>query len=119
MDIGHDVKEAPANGVERRRKPRYLFSLAMTIRSANGLPKDGISIEMSETGMSATVNGFLRVDETVNLELVAGGKAQAVVRHKLGQLYGFEFVGLSAERSERITEACKKLGRYRTHARGA
>jgi hypothetical protein len=56
MDNGNDVKERPANGVEKRRKPRYLFGLAMTIRSADGLPKDGISIEMSQTGMSAMIN---------------------------------------------------------------
>jgi hypothetical protein len=104
MDTKSNFKEAPANALERRRKPRYLFSVMMTIRSAGGVAMQGISIEMSEA---------------VELEPIGGAVMPAVVRHKLGQLYGFEFIGLSAEQTTRVVEDCKKLGRYRSRARGA
>jgi hypothetical protein len=118
MDTGRDFEEASANAVERRQRPRYLFSETMTIRSAAGAAMPGISVEMSETGMSAMVKGLLQPGDTVELEPVAGGKTPAVVRHKLGRLYGFEFAGLSAEQAVRIAESCKKLTRYR-RVRGA
>ncbi len=112
-------KGASASAVERRRTPRCLFSGPMTIRSADGAALHGISVEMSETGMSAMVKGSLTPGETVELEPVAGGRTPAVVRHKLGRLYGFEFVGLSSEQAGRIAENCKKLVRYRHQSRGA
>jgi hypothetical protein len=52
---------------------------------------------MSESGMSVMAGGVLKVGERVELEPVAGGKASAPLRHKLGRLYGFEFVALRAE----------------------
>jgi len=82
MGTERDFKEASGNAVERRRKPRYLFSLAMTIRPAGSVAMHGISVEMSESGMSAMVSGLLRVGETVELEPVAGSRTPAVVRHK-------------------------------------
>jgi|SRR5271154_3060338 len=117
MDTG--FKEASPSAVERRRRPRYLFSLAMTIRSADGLAMHGISVEISESGISAMVSGLLTPGDTVELEPVAGGRMPAVVRHKLGRLYGFEFVGLSAEQAGRIAENCERLGKYHSQTRGA
>ncbi len=119
MDREMDFEEASASAVERRRRPRYLCSLVLTIRPADGVAMRGISVEMSESGMSAMASGLLKVGEAVELEPVAGGTAPAAVRHKLGQLYGFEFIGLTADQAARIAENCKKLGRYRSQARGA
>lgn len=119
MDAEQQGKGASPCAVERRRTPRCLFSGPMTIRSADGAVMHLISVEMSETGMSAMVKGSLTPGETVELEPVAGDLTPAVVRHKLGQLYGFEFVGLSSEQAGRIAENCKKLARYRNQSRGA
>src|SRR5262249_31769483 len=94
---------------ERRRRPRYRCSAAITIRPVERAAISGISVEISESGMSAVANGRLGVGETVELEPVAGGKLRAVVRYKLGSLYGFEFMNPSEEQVRQITENCKKL----------
>jgi hypothetical protein len=123
MNTGRDSEKASAilcgrtNGPDRRR-PRYFISAAMSVRSAEGEAMPGISVEIGEGGMSAMVSGLLRVGDTVELGPVAGGRTSALVRHKLGRLYGFEFVGLTAEQAERIAENCKGLGSYRSDARG-
>jgi hypothetical protein len=109
---------APATG-ERRKRPRYMYSATMTVRSQEGRAMPGISVEISEIGMSAMVSGVLMAGETVELEPVAGGKTTALVRHKLGRLYGFEFVGLRAEQAARIVENCKSLGRLQSRGRSA
>ena len=104
-------------GEERRKRPRYMYSATMTVRSQQGRAMPGISVEISETGMSAMVSGLLTAGETVELEPVAGDKTTALVRHKLGRLYGFEFVGLKAEQAARIAENCKNLGRFQSGGR--
>ena len=59
------------------------------------------------------VSGLLSEGDTVQLAPVAGGPALGRVRHKLGQLYGFEFVELTAEQAELIAQKCAKFGRRR------
>jgi hypothetical protein len=66
--------------------------------------------------MSAMANGLMRVGDMVELEPVAGGTAAARVRHKVGQLYGFEFVELGPEQVQRIAECCKIAQAGRTRA---
>jgi hypothetical protein len=110
---------ARPDGQERRRYPRYLFSAAMTVRTSGGMPMPGISVEISAGGMSAMVSGLLKEGESVELEPVAGGRTLARVRHKLGRLYGLEFVDMSSEQIARITEDCQRFGRYRRTAETA
>jgi hypothetical protein len=83
-----------SNGEERRRHQRYLFSAAMTVRPSG----EG---------------------DTVELDPVVGGRAMARVRHKLGRLYGFEFVDLTAHQPAQIAERCQRFGGYRRTAKGA
>jgi hypothetical protein len=85
----------------------------MTIRSADGAAIQGISIEISENGISAITANPLVLDETVELDAVAGEKVHARVRRKLGRIYGFEFLDLTADQSCRIAERCKTLPLYR------
>jgi len=94
---------------ERRRRPRYRCSAAITIRPIERAAISGISVEISESGMSAIANGPLEVGETVELEPVAGDKVRGVVRYKLGSLYGFEFINPSEKQVRQIAENCKKL----------
>jgi len=84
---------------ERRRHPRFLFSASMTVRLQDGISMSGISVDMSTSGLSAMVSGALSEGDTVTMEPVAGEPASARVGHKLGRLYGFEFVDLSAEQT--------------------
>lgn len=108
-----DAIATTSNGQDRRRHARYRLSEPMTIRREDGSALAGMSVEISEGGMSAMANGLLRVSEIVELDPVAGGRTSATVRHKLGQLYGFEFVQMSAEQVHRIMENCRKSKLWR------
>jgi hypothetical protein len=119
MKTGPDSKGAPAIFPERRQRPRYRYSVPMTIRFADGSAVRGMSVEISESGVSAMADGLLRIGDTVELEPVAGERMPALVRHKLGQLYGFEFVNPTEEQVKRIGESCKKFGSYRHSFRNA
>jgi hypothetical protein len=77
----------------------------------------GISVEISTGGMSAMVSGLLSEGEMVELDPVVGGRATARVRHKLGRLYGFEFVDLTAEQLAQIAERCHRFSGYRVPRR--
>jgi hypothetical protein len=104
---------------ERRRHPRFLISALMTVQLKDGISMPGISVDMSASGLSAMVSGLLTEGDTVLLEPVAGGPASARVRHKLGRLYGFEFVHLTEQQGERIAESCQKSRRQRRNTKGA
>ena len=62
------AKEVPLVIADRRRFPRYRLSAPITVRSM-GLPEmRGMSIEISEGGMSAAVGVGLKVGDAVELE---------------------------------------------------
>ncbi len=109
MKTQHDSKPTLKNIPERRTSPRYWLSVPLRIRSDDGSVMQGLSVEISEGGMSAMASDPLRVGERVELEPVEGGSVSALVRHKLGQMYGFEFVDLSAEQAQRIAESCGRF----------
>jgi hypothetical protein len=112
------LRETPETTPDRRRTPRYRFSVPIAIRSSGGASMRGITIEISETGTSAIIAGSLKVADTVELEPIADGVVQAAVRHNVGKVYGFEFLNLSVERTARIRESCKMLPRYQSKALG-
>jgi c-di-GMP-binding flagellar brake protein YcgR len=98
---------------ERRRFPRYRLSAPITVRS-KGLPEmRGMSIDISEGGMSAAVGVGLKVGDAVELEPVGGAAAAAVVRRILGRLCGFEFLNLSPEQAEKVREMSGMFPLYR------
>ena len=115
-----DAQKAAETPPDRRRHPRYRFSVPITIRSADGdgpvMP--GISIEISASGISAIAADSLKLNDTVELEPIAAGKALAIVRHKIGKIYGFEFLNLTPEQTRQITERCKFLPQYRGKSLG-
>jgi PilZ domain len=103
---------------DRRRHPRYRFSTPITVTSTDGVAMPGIGIEISESGMSAITADSLQVNDRVQLEPVAGGKALASVRRIIGRVSGFEFFNLSAEQAQRIRENCKVLPLYQGKSLG-
>jgi len=72
----------------------------------------GISIEISGSGISAITADSLKVNDTVELEPILASKVQALVRHNIGRVYGFEFLNLTVEQAQRISDRCKCLPRY-------
>jgi PilZ domain len=109
-DLG--FKKVSATSLDRRRHPRYRFSAPVTIRSAAGVAIPGITIEISGSGLSSITAHSLKVNDTVELEPIAGGKVLAVVRRNIGRVYGLEFLNLTAEQTDRIKESCKVLPLY-------
>ena len=78
MKSQHDSKEALAIAPERRRRPRYWLSAIMTIRPADGSAISGLSVDISEGGMSVMAGAPLNVGDTVELEPVEDGRVSAV-----------------------------------------
>jgi PilZ domain len=103
---------------DRRRHPRYRFSEPMKVCCQDGGCLEGMSVELSQSGMSAMVQGALRPGDVVRLQPVTGVTTAAVVRHKLGMLYGFEFLELAGEQAGKIAERCRECEPWRTNARG-
>ncbi len=98
---------------DRRRNSRYRYCAPITVRCADGSEKAGMSLEMSETGMSLLLSGTLPVGEEVQLEPVAGSRVSALVRHSVGKVHGFEFVNLTAAQVRQIRGNCTLLPIFR------
>ena len=68
--------------------------------------------------MSAITADSLTLNDTLELEPIAGGKVSAIVRRVTGRVYGFEFLNLPPERDQRITEICQSLPLYQGKSLG-
>jgi len=89
----------------------------MKVCRQDGACLDGISVELSQSGMSAMIRGALTPGDVVRLQPVSGVTTAAVVRHKLGMLYGFEFLELAIDQAARIAERCRKCEPWRSNAK--
>jgi hypothetical protein len=118
MLVKPESEKPVENFADRRRHLRYRFSIPITIRCADGVAIPGITIEISESGLSAITADPLHVNDTVELEPIAAGRVRALVRHNIGRVFGFEFVDLSVEQVQRIRESCTLLSRYRAKSMG-
>jgi len=104
--------EASLSAPDRRRHDRYRFSAPITVYPNGRSAIRGISLEISESGMSALFGDGLVVGDTVELEPVAGSMVSALVRRQSGKIYGFEFSNLTPAQIQRIAEICKSLPKY-------
>ena len=100
--------------LDRRTTERHRFSVPITIRLSEGPGARGITLEISESGLSACTNAQFRIDENVDLEPVAGGKVAATVRRRTGNVYGFSFRNISSEQLDQIRSICSRQPIYRT-----
>jgi thymidylate synthase ThyX len=99
-----------------RRFARYRTEIPLIVRV---LGQDGYirihgrCFEISETGLGAVITSEFSAGEMVSLEFsipdVADLVLRAVVRHRMGFLHGFEFVGLLPEQREQIKAYCRTL----------
>jgi len=108
--------EKSAGVPDRRRHDRYRFTVPITVHSAGRSAIRGMSLEISERGLSALIGDALIVGDTVELEPVAGGRVSALVRRHHGKIYGFEFLNLAPEQIQRIVEICNPLLKYQSNA---
>jgi PilZ domain-containing protein len=77
---------------DRHRHVRHPITTSLYLTAPDGSPKRGTVLEISEGGFSATVGVDLNVGDRVQLEVFAGRKVWAFVRHKTRTMYGLEFV---------------------------
>ena len=91
-----------------RRHTRMLCSVPVTVRhlAARGIQTTrGVSLDISEGGLGALVQGQLSVGETVEIDLQLHAhalRAVGIVRHSSSARSGFEFLGLTAEERQQI-----------------
>lgn len=91
-----------------RRHPRALFCVPIVLRHLTRddiRAKRGISLDISEGGLGALVQGELLVGETVEMDLPLRERPLrmiAIVRHTCSARSGFEFLGLTAEARQQI-----------------
>jgi hypothetical protein len=100
-----------------RRYARYRTEIPVIVKV---LGKDGYvrvhgrCFEMAEAGLGAVISSELVAGEMVTLEFSIPEVSElfvmrAVVRHRMGFLHGFEFIGALPKQSERIQKFCQTL----------
>ncbi len=100
-----------------RRYARYRTEIPVIVKV---LTKDeyvrvhGRCFEIAEAGLGAVITSELVAGEIVTLEfsipeVAEGFILRSVVRHRMGFLHGFEFVGLLPAQRELIQMYCHKL----------
>jgi len=100
-----------------RRFARYRTELPVIVRvlGEQGYVRvHGRCFEIAEAGLGAVITSELPAGEMVSLEFSIPNAPEpyvlrAVVRHRMGFLHGFEFVGLLNEQREQIRALCHKL----------
>jgi hypothetical protein len=95
-----------------RRCPRTLFSVPIRLHHLipGGISTTrGITLDISEGGLGALVQGDLRLGETVEIDLQLPGNSLstvAIVRHTSNVRSGFEFLGITPEERLQIAKTC-------------
>jgi len=74
----------------------------------------GRCFEIAENGLGAVVTSEFKPGEMVSVELTLPAVAElqvlrAIIRHRMGFLHGFEFVGVLPEQREYIRNYCRSL----------
>jgi hypothetical protein len=101
--------EVPANSRYKdrrsRKHPRFRadFRVTVTFLAASQYQTtEGLSRDLSQGGIGLLLAGELKCGEVVGLVFRLPGEeawdVRAVVRHRHGYHYGFEFLGLGSER---------------------
>jgi len=100
-----------------RRFARFRTDIPLIVKvlGQNGYFRvHGRCFEIAEAGLGAVITSELSAGEMVSLEFSVATSSdplgvRAVVRHRMGFLHGFEFIGLPAEIREAIRAFCRKL----------
>lgn len=100
-----------------RRYARYRTEIPVIVKvlgQEGYLRIHGRCFELAENGLGAVITSEFRAGEMVSVEFSLPGDEQlqsvrAVVRHRMGFLHGFEFVGLLPNQRDLIRDYCRKL----------
>lgn len=94
--------------VERRRHPRFQKIREVEI-CRDGVVYPATTFAISESGMSAAAPILFRVGAVVKISPIVGKTVKAIVRWRVGTLYGFEFLGLTDQQKEDLCQLCEQL----------
>jgi hypothetical protein len=114
----------PATARRRRRHPRYSadFPVAVTLLGGDGYKRlDAHCKDLSVAGIGMLVAEELSTGEVASLDFSLPGtparwEVRAVLRHRRGYHYGFEFLSLTREQSETLSVFLQKQIRTDTEA---
>jgi c-di-GMP-binding flagellar brake protein YcgR len=109
---------SPNSLADRRGHARYRFSVPISVHTEDGRVIRAMTLEISESGLSAMLASPLKVGDSVRLEPVAAGAIAAKVRHNVGAIYGFEFLQITEEQINKLRDNCRRLQRYPPNRRG-
>lgn len=108
MLSSHPASQTGPQARAVRRHPRLLYSIPLTVHhlAAGGVrTSHGISLDISESGLGALVEGRLQIGDMVELDLTLPDcqlNAVAILRHTSSLRSGFEFVGLTPEERDHL-----------------
>lgn len=117
LQAGRAPKRAPER--RQRRYPRYRaeFPVTLTLLSSEGHQSlDAHCKDLSIAGIGVLIAQELNLGEVVALAFALPGsdkpwELRAVLRHRRGYHYGFEFLSLSEQQGETLAEYLPGLGR--------
>lgn len=100
-----------------RRCVRYRAELPIIVKvlgQEGFLRIHGRCFEIAESGLGAVISSELTPGEVITLEFFLPGEddpfvIRAIVRHRMGFLHGFEFVGCLPEQREQLRTLCRNL----------
>ncbi|MFY9978403.1 MAG: PilZ domain-containing protein [Candidatus Sulfotelmatobacter sp.] len=106
------IGRSPSPVPDRRRCKRFRLSVPISISGSDASIIPAMTLEVSERGLSAVLASDLKIGETVKLYPLADETWTAQVRHKVGKIYGFEFLDPSNQQVVRLRDICSRLPRY-------
>jgi PilZ domain len=117
MLVQNSPKASAMHKSSTRHYARYRTELPVIVKvlEKQGYTRiHGRGFELAQAGMGAVITSELAPGEMVTLEFSIPDAAQgfvirAVVRHRMGFLHGFEFVGLLPEQRSHIEAFCRTL----------
>jgi PilZ domain len=103
--------------ISTRRVTRYRTEIPLIVHvfvNNEDVRVHGRCFEIGEGGLGAVITSEFPAGEMVSLELTLPQaldvqRLRAVVRHRMGFLHGFEFMGLLPEQREVIRAYCRTL----------
>lgn len=103
---------ATAGPVERRRYKRYRLTVPVSVCGSDASIIPAMTLEISEAGLSAVLASPLEIGASVKIYPVAGETLTALVRRKVGKIYGFEFLKVTDEQTLRFRHVFSRLPPY-------
>lgn len=106
--LGLSETRAP---VDARRHPRFSFQTDIRVYARGSAVVRGLTVDISQSGISAMLRVEVPLGEVVRLEFVVPGGAveiHAVVRQRNAFRYGFQFLEASSDQ-DLIGHTCRDL----------